>query len=166
MLETAYPMHYKKMTSTEKERHIELWSTIFRNYDSELVRNAVLKYISSDTTGFPPAPGHITEIIHELMEPNKMTDEEAWKLVKNAIADGNYYAEERFNELPKVLQRAVGSPQMLKNYAMCTAKEIQYVKRDIMDSYRYAVKSEKSQMINNMLAIEANRVMELERKCP
>lgn len=162
MLETAYPTHYKKLTNTEKKRSIELWSSLFRNYDSGLVKKAVMNYISSDKSGFPPVPGQITEIIHALLEPDSMTDEEAWKLVEKAISNGNYNAEEEFNDLPKELQRAVGSPNLIRNYAMFTPKELQYVKKDIMDSYRYAKTCERNQKINNMLAIEADRVATIE----
>lgn len=162
MLETAYPTHYKKLTNVEKQRSIELWSSLFRNYDSGLVRKAVMNYISSDETGFSPVPGQITKIIYDLLEPDQMTDDEAWELVRKAISNGNYGSEEEFNNLPEALQRAVGSPNMIKSYAMYEPKELEFVRRGVLNSYKQAIASEKQQRINNMLAIEADRVTAIE----
>lgn len=160
LLEAGYASHYNKLTADNKSDMVKLWASLFANYDYTLVEGAVKAYIVNDKLGFPPVPGQIMENIRKITNPQgkSMTDEEAWQLVKKAISNGNYNAEEEFNNLPKVLQRAVGSPQMIKNYAMCTHKEMQYAKKDIMDSYREAKEQEEFKKLNDIVGIESSKM--------
>ncbi len=165
LLEAGYAPHYNKLTADNKSDIVKLWASLFANCDYTLVEGAVKAYIVNDKLGFPPTPGQIIENIKRLTssQGENMTDEEAWNLIKKAISNGNYNAEEEFDNLPKILQRVVGSPQMIKNYAMYTPKEMQYVKKDIMDSYRNAKRQEEFKMLNDIAGIESSdmRVEEL-----
>lgn len=165
LLMDEYPNAYAKMTDMGLKKKIALWYDIFRNYDTKLVMDAVKKYIATNNTGFPPVPGNITELYYDFMDPEEITDEEAWEKMLEVIGDGLYNAENGFNSLPDAMQKALGSPNLIKNhYAMCTPKEMQYAKRDIMEAYKKAKAQEKSQRINNMLAIEADRVANIDRE--
>jgi hypothetical protein len=57
----------------------------------------------------------------------QLSEGEAWALVKKAIADGNYHSEERFAELPPIVQKAVGGSQMIRQWAMCDTEEVNSV---------------------------------------
>ena len=162
LLMDEYPNSYAKMTDMGLKKKIALWYDIFRNYDTKLVMDAVKKYIATNNTGFPPVPGNITELYYEFMDHDDITDEEAWNMMHAVISDGIYNADEGFNNLPEAMQKALCSPDLIRNYAMYTPRDTQYAKRDIMEAYKKAKAQEKSQRINNMLAIEADRVAKIE----
>jgi hypothetical protein len=48
----------------------------------------------------------------------QMNEMEAWSLVRKAISNGYYGAEEEFAKLPDDVKRAVGSASQLRTWAM------------------------------------------------
>ena len=65
--------------------------------------------------------------IYKSVEQDTLSDSEAWSMVRKAIGDGNYHAEERFNDLPEIVQKAVGSPSMIRSWAMADSNEVSTV---------------------------------------
>ena len=80
-------------------------------------------YLRTDKDGFPPSPGQVIDCIQKA-EPQSMNEIEAWGLVRMAIRDGIYHAEERFEELPPDCQKAVGRPGQLTEWAMLKSSEV------------------------------------------
>ena len=64
---------------------------------------------------------HVAEDFTEL---NEM---EAWALVSRAIKNGNYGAEEEYAKLPPDIQKAVGDPANLRNWAMADMPSVETV---------------------------------------
>ena len=71
-----------------------------------------------------------------------MTPQEAWQLVNAATQRGIYHAKDEFDKLPPVVQRIVGSPNQLKEWAMMDAETVQSV---IASNFQrsYTVRAEK-----------------------
>ena len=66
---------------------------------------------------------------------------EAWSLVRKAIGNGNYGSVEEFEKLPPTIQKAVGSADMIKRWAMSDSNEVSTViQSNFLRSYRTAVK--------------------------
>jgi hypothetical protein len=62
---------------------------------------------------------------------------DAWAHVYKAICDSNYHAEERFAELDPIEQRAVGSPDVLKGWAMADAEDgLTVIQSQFLKAYR------------------------------
>ena len=113
ILKLSYPQFYKNMTKQEASETVELWSTMFRDDDARIVTEAVKSLIV--TLKFPPTIADVKEKIRAIEKPCVMTGLEAWNLVKGAIS--HYSAVEKFNNLPQVLQKLVGSPNQLREWA-------------------------------------------------
>ena len=67
---------------------------------------------------------------------------EAWSMVSKALRNSTYHAEEEFAALPPVLQRTVGNPSNLKEWAgmeMDTVNSV--IQSHVVRNYRVAVKS-------------------------
>ena len=114
----AYPAFYSKMSAGDLEGIVNLWTTMFAEDDARLVTDAVKDLIVTHR-GFPPEIADVKEKIRELIatvscEP---TDEELWAILREAIKDGMYGAEEQFKALPPVLKRYCGSPSKLRDLA-------------------------------------------------
>ena len=87
-----------------------------------------IKYASKDAIqGFPPHIGAIKEAIVKLKTSDEMTELEAWALVNKATKNSTWNAKEEFDKLPPVIQRLVGSPQQLRDWAAMPADTINSV---------------------------------------
>jgi len=100
------------------EDSLVVWSELLKDDDYSTIEASLYAYIRSDSTGFAPTPGQLINMRSKVQTDDGLTEGEAWSLVRKAMADGLYHSEERFAELPKTVQRAVGSPTMLQSWAM------------------------------------------------
>ena len=117
--------------SFRKDRNIEatarIWHQIFAQTPYALVEQALTSYSATDTKGFPPVPGALNERIYQLEELRGLNENEAWSLVYRALCRGIYNSEEEFAKLPKEIQRIVGHPRQLHEWAMLDTHEVSTV---------------------------------------
>lgn len=118
------------------------WLAILKNYDRGLIENALMLYVSKGEH-FPPSnPGELISLLVEV-ETETDTEMQAWGMVHKALKRANYYADEEFAALPPVIQRAVGSPDELRAWAVMDPSEVgTVVQSNFMRSYRAAKKRE------------------------
>ena len=127
VIQTEYPNEFRRISKEEAERKATLWQNMFADDDKDLVGVAVKAYFVSDTSGFSPKIGQIKAKMRELTEPETDTEMEAWNLVRKALRNSTYHAEEEFLKLPGVLQRIVGAPEQLKAWAKMPEETVQSV---------------------------------------
>jgi len=120
---------------------INAWSMLLGDYPAELVQAAFKIYVNTDDTGFAPSINQLIGAMNKVKHNEEKTEGEAWMLVKKAISDSYYHAEERFAELPPVVQKAVGSPAMLRQWGQCDTEDVNTV---IMSNFQRAYKAELS----------------------
>lgn len=106
---------------------IALWEEIFAEEPDALVMAAVKAYMSTDTKGFMPVPGQIKEQIAILRDKGGLNEKYAWELVTKALCNSSYGSVEEFEKLPADVQRAVGSPNMLRSWATVNISDLQTV---------------------------------------
>ena len=162
ILEASYPSFYR---DGQREAALELWSELFADDDPVLVASAVKTFIASDEKGFPPVIGQIKSIMARLTE-NIPNASDAWNLVKRAIGRSGYGADEEFRKLPKEVQRAVGSPNQLKEWSQMDLADINNV---IAPSFRKAYaaiesdeKAQRSIPKDVQKAIEGTKPLQIE----
>ena len=144
VLKAAYPNFYRDMTRQDANHVIDLWFEMFKDEPAELVALAVKAHIAADTKGFPPHIGAIKDAIVKIQQPNEMTEMEAWGLVQNALRNGYYGAQEEFAKLPPVVQRLVGSPNQLREWALMDTETVSsVVASNFQRSYKARAKSER-----------------------
>ena len=133
----SYP-NYKPNNISET---VDVWQMMLSDYDYNLVAMALKAYILSDTSGFAPSIGQLVAKIQTLTKPQELSEMEAWSLVRKAIGNGNYGSVEEFEKLPPTIQKAVGSADMIKRWAMSDSNEVSTViQSNFLRSYRTAVK--------------------------
>lgn len=97
---------------------IDIWTKILGEYSYHDIETALMAYMSTDTSGFAPTPGQVISKMHLVDELSDLGEMEAWALVGRALRDSTYHAQERFDELPKDVKRAVGSADNLRAWGM------------------------------------------------
>lgn len=144
VLKAAYPNYYKDMKRSEAESIVSLWTEMFKDEPAEIVAVAVKAHIANDKKGFPPHIGAIKDAIIKITQPKEMTEIEAWALVQKACRNAIYGAAEEYQKLPEVLQRLVGSPNQLKEWAMMDADVVHsVVASNFQRSYKVRAASER-----------------------
>lgn len=164
VLKAAYPSYYRDMNRKDAEGIVSLWTAMFSDEPAELVAAAVKAHIASDAKGFPPHIGAIKSAIQKITQPKEMTEAEAWALVSKAIKNGIWGAKKEFEALPPLVQKVVGSPQQLSDWAMVDADTVQsVVASNFQRSYRAKQKAERDyealpQDVKTMISGAADKI--------
>lgn len=133
VLKAGYPNFYKDMTKEDAKNTVDLWATMFADDSVRLVTEAVKSLIC--TLKYPPTIADVKEKIRLLTQPQGMSELEAWNTVRRAIS--YYDAQENYNSLPPMLQRLVGSPNQLREWALMDTETVNSViQSNFMRSYR------------------------------
>jgi hypothetical protein len=120
---------------------IDVWHEYLEGYTYQEILGAVKAFVLTDITGFAPTVGQIVGKLHGMMksiEP-EINGLEAWAMVSKAIRNGYYGAEEEFEKLPPLVQKAVGSPQNLRNWSQTDMRSIETV---VMSQFLSSYKAE------------------------
>ena len=135
----SYP-NYKPNNISET---VDVWNMMLSDYDYNLVAMALKAYILSDTSGFAPSIGQLVAKMQTVTKPQELSEMEAWSLVSKAIRNSGYNSVEEFANLPLLVQRAVGTPDNLRNWAVSDYKTIESViQSNFLRTYRVVVKRE------------------------
>lgn len=139
VIQSAYP----NFKPPDKTVAVDTWYTILKDMDYNVVQMGLRAYITSDASGFAPSIGQLINTIYTIQNPQELNEMEAWFLVSRAIRNGYYGAVEEFNKLPPLVQKAVGSPDNLRNWALTDSKSIEnVVQSNFMRTYRTVVNRE------------------------
>ena len=144
VLKTAYPQFYRGLSPQELQETVTLWSEMFAAEDFQVVKAAVKAHIATDAKGYPPHIGAIKAAIRKITQPDEMSEMEAWGYVASALRNSGYNSVTEFDKLPPVVQRIVGSPSQLREWAMMDIDTVQsVVQSNFMRSYRVRAQSER-----------------------
>ena len=139
MTQAVYPNY----NPPSKEAAVNAWLMCLSEYDNNVVMAAFKAYITTDTSGFAPSIGQLRDKLHAIQNPQELNEMEAWSLVSKALRNGYYGAVEEFNNLPPLVQKAVGSPDNLRNWSQTDTNSIEnVVQSNFMRSYRLVVNRE------------------------
>lgn len=106
---------------------LNAWQMMLEEYPAKVVNAALQIYVKTNNTGFAPSVSQIIGCMHKPSEVEQLSEGEAWAMVKKAIQDGSYHSEERFNELPPLVQRAIGGAEMIRQWAQTDSDEVNTV---------------------------------------
>ena len=144
ILQANYPDSTKSMTDGAIMVLVDLWSKVFAEDSFESVSAAVMAHMATDTNRFMPPVGLIKNMLVKINSPAEMTEGEAWGYVSKALRNSIYNAEKEFEKLPDAVQRVVGSPNQLREWAAVDLAELQTViASNFQRSFRARVASDK-----------------------
>lgn len=133
----SYP-NYKPSDLSET---IDVWCMMLEDFTYQQVALALKAYILSDTSGFAPSIGALVGKMQMINAPKALGEIEAWAMVRKAINNGYYGAEEEFAKLPELVQKSVGSAGQLRQWALSSLDTIEtVVSSNFMRTYRAEAK--------------------------
>jgi len=143
LIQAEYPHSFAKMDDRQMALKLELWSKEFQNDDPMLVFSAA-RTLMGTAREYAPNCGQIREKMRELVEVKTLDEQQAWALVSKACSNGFYGYKKEFAKLPPEVQRAVGRPEQLREWAVMDVDTVQsVVASNFMRSYRAGIAREK-----------------------
>lgn len=127
LLQANYPDAFRGMSKEAAQVKVNLWADMFADEPFEVVVAAAKAFMATDIKGFMPAVGQIKERIAMMGTGAEMTGLEAWNIVSAALRNSAYGSAEEFAKLPPEIQRAVGSPTQLREWALMDTETVQSV---------------------------------------
>ena len=118
---------YPNFKPEDKTLAVDSWQWALEEYPAPAVKAALQIYVKTNNTGFAPSVSQLIGSMYSVQENNELSEGEAWHLVKRAIADSGYHAQERYDELPPLIQRAIGGPEMLHVWGQTDSNEVNTV---------------------------------------
>jgi hypothetical protein len=128
---------------------VDIWNMMLDEYTYNQIAGALKSYILSDSTGFAPSIGQLIAKVKTIEEPAQLNETEAWGLVSKAIRNGYYGAVEEFSKLPPLVQKAVGTPDNLRNWSQTNPESVETViQSNFLRAYR--VEAQRAAEISKM----------------
>lgn len=130
-----------KMTNTLAE----VWYNALKDFDTKDVQTAVWQYIR--TGHYKPKPADIIDLIvsnNVPQQPEEMSAQEAWSLVYKAICNSAYNFITEFEKLPEMAQKAVGSADNLRSYALDYDFNIGVAQSNFLKAYNTLMERKKN----------------------
>lgn len=156
VIQAAYP-NYKPQDKTVA---VNVWTEMLSDIPYEKVSTAVKAYIQTDTSGFAPSVGDVREKVRNIFaKKDELNETAAWSLVWKAIRNSGYHAEEEFAKLPSVVQRAVHSPEQLREWALLEnidGKTVTVLQSDFQRTFRVEQQRERER---NKLSPDVSRLI-------
>lgn len=137
----SYP-NFKPSNLTET---VDVWNMMLSDYTYREISVALKAYILSDTSGFAPSIGQLVGQIHSMSKPQVLNEMEAWALVSKAIRNSSYRSVEEFLRLPEEVQRAIGTPEQLRIWAI----DEDYNETVVMSNFQRTYRVELEKNSNN-----------------
>lgn len=120
---------------------VDIWNMMLDEYTYNQIAGALKSYILSDSTGFAPSIGQLIAKVKTIEETAQLNESEAWGLVSKAIRNGYYGAVEELSKLPPLVQKAVGTPDNLRNWSQTNLESVETViQSNFLRAYRAEAK--------------------------
>lgn len=136
MIQATYP----NFNPPSKTAAVNAWTLALEEYEEKAVHTAFKLYMQTNTSGFAPSPGQIIDKIHTMTQPQELNEMEAWSLVRKAICNSIYNSVSEFEKLPPLVQKAVGLPDSLREWAMAENLNHEVVMANFQKAYKGELK--------------------------
>lgn len=113
---------------------MDLWYDMLHDLDYDVASTALKMHVSNSP--YAPTISDIRKYAEKIVTPTEMNESEAWALVSNAIRNSSYNSAEEFSKLPPLVQKAVGQPSQLQQWAIDNDYNESVVSSNFMRSYR------------------------------
>lgn len=139
---TAMTTTYPNFHLTDIALALDTWWKILEPDNGRDIFDAFTVYARTDTSGFAPTPGKLHIMVADRQEPG-LAEGEILTMLTKASRNANYGFEQSFAELPPMLQKAVGSPTVIRNWGNMDQEGLNYAFSNVIKVYKEFLRREK-----------------------
>lgn len=132
---SAIKTYFPKDNLLSTNEAMDLWFDMLNDLDYQQAYIGLKTYVASNR--FPPAISDIRAYAMKAKELQELNEMEAWSLVKKAIRNGGYNFIEEYEKLPPLVQKAVGLPSQLREWALDENYKEAVVMSNFQKVYRF-----------------------------
>lgn len=140
LLEAEYPGSFARLNDKQRGLKMSLWVREFEA-DEEMLVYAAVRLLIKDDREFAPNIGQIREKMRMLTATEELSEADAWSMVSKACKNGLYGYEREYQKLPETVQKAIGAPEQLREWAMMDADTVQSV---VASNFRRSYRAQQS----------------------
>lgn len=138
-LAAAIKTYFPRDNMLPTKQAMELWYDMLKDMDYKDAYIGLKNHVA--TSRFAPTIADIRNGA-TISQPEQLNEMEAWALVAKALRNGSYHALEEYEKLPPVVQKAVGTHEQLRNWALDENFSEEVAKSNFLRAYRTEVKWE------------------------
>lgn len=131
IITVTYPAWKMDITSDT----VDTWNMFLEDYSYQEIAMALKAYVTASGSGYAPSVSQLIDYLHKIKEVNDESPMQAWEAVRKAISNSGYHAEEEFNKLPELTQKAIGSPSMLHQWAVSESYNESVIQSNFLKSF-------------------------------
>ena len=109
----------------------DVWFSMLSDLPYMQVSAALQAHIM--TSKFPPT---IADLRKNMNPEQGITELEAWSMVRKAIRNGSYGAEDEYERLPEIVQKAVGAASNLRQWARSDSGMMETIEAHFLKAFR------------------------------
>lgn len=132
-IKTYFPRDNMLPTDTS----MELWYDMLKDMDYQSACIGLKNHVA--TSKFAPTIADIRNGA-VMTQPQELNEMEAWSLVSKAIRNSTYNSVSEFEKLPPLVQKAVGLPDSLREWAMTENINLEVVMSNFQRAYKAELK--------------------------
>lgn len=125
---------YANPTFIPDQDAFNVWYELLKDIPYKLAEIAIQKHMLTEK--FPPTIADIRTKATEITEMEEINELAAWSMVYKAICNSGYNSVEEYNKLPPIVQKAVGDPANLREWALMDEKMISSARARFIDSFK------------------------------
>lgn len=160
ILNAMYDDGGRYMFEVTDKAKMQTWYSCLSDLDYKVVCIAI-KNIAMKS----PYKPKISDIRQEYMLITSMptlNEQAAWDMVRDGIRNGTYGAVDEFNKFPEVIQKAVGSPMSLTEWAALESSEVETVVQSLFKrAYRAEVERQSKDNVLGQIGAKAGSMARL-----
>lgn len=126
LLQSEYPNSFSKLDKQAFDLKFELWASEFANDPFEAVYTALRMYMETGEQ-FAPNIGQVRKRMRMQQEQDEISEGEAFGMVAKACRNGSYGYMKEYAKLPPDVQKAVGRPEQLRDWAKLDENDFQTI---------------------------------------
>lgn len=156
---------YPNWKTENPKSTVDTWHIVLEDFDSNAIQFAIKRYALTDKSGFPPSVGQLVGQLQEATENGSLSGLEAWGLVLRALRNSAYNAAKEFDALPKEVQRAVGSAETLRAWALSDLDSTPVLQSNFLRTYNAVAEKAKTEaMLPKSMRIGVGERIQIESK--
>lgn len=141
MIMSTYP-NFKPSEMVNTKLMVDTWYGILEPDNGNDILDAFKVYTRTDTSGFAPTPGKLHMMIADRQTPG-LGEGEILTMLTKASRNANYGFEQSYAELPPMLQKAVGSPTVIRNWGNMDSESLGFAFNNVIKVYKELLRREK-----------------------
>lgn len=119
----------------DKSVTLNAWHSVLADVDYKTAADGLLRFVKASGSAFAPSVSQILAYSRR----GDMIESEAFDLVWRAVCNSTYNSEQEFAALPETIQRAVGSADQLKAWALSEGESLTTIRAQFARSYKQAI---------------------------